>query len=183
MWILYHVWYVKDINSIIHTNNSLWCVLQMVNIGISILIYICFRPGNPTPGMKSDQVVDSLVGFYISVYNSCICFMKFYPLNHTMFLTFSVPHDRLGLMLFVCSWCDKNKFILPYLRYTWFYLTSGVCSLMKLAAMEKTDAISHPNPHSHVITNNWGTAYHSKFTDTIQLQDIYSDILSRSDIS
>ena len=87
-------------------------------------IDICFRPGNPVLGMKSDQVIVSLVGFHICMYYSCSCFMQFSPFNHTIIPhlyiftpIFIVSLNSLGLMLFVCSWCDKNKvyLILSYL--------------------------------------------------------------------
>ena len=46
---------------------------------------------------------------------------------------------------------DKNMVTRTGLRYTRDYLTPGICSLFKPAALEKNDVISHQNPHSHVI--------------------------------
>ena len=47
---------------------------------------------------------------------SCSCFMQFSPFSHTIIPhlyiftpIFIVSPNSLGLMLFVCNWCDKNK--------------------------------------------------------------------------
>ena len=37
------------------------------------------------------------------------------------------------------------------LRYTRGYLTPGICSLIKAAAMKKMNALSRRNPHSHIV--------------------------------
>ena len=81
------------------------------NWHVYVYSYICFRPGNPALGMKSDQVIVSLVGFHICMYYSCSCFIQFSPFNHTIiphlyiFTTiFIVLPNSLGLMLFVCTW-------------------------------------------------------------------------------
>ena len=87
-------------------------------------INICFRPGDPAFVMESDQVIVSLVGFHICMYYSCSCFMRFSLFNHTI-----IPHlyiftpisivspNSLGLMLFVCSWCDKKSLSYHIISY------------------------------------------------------------------
>ena len=39
-------------------------------------------------------------------------------------------------------------------RYTRDYLAPGICSLIKPAAMKKTDAISRQKPRNHVIIHD-----------------------------
>ena len=92
-----------------------WCMYMYI---------IYFRPGNPDLRMKSDQVIVSPVGFHICMYYSCSCFLQSSPFSHTIIPhlyiftpIFIVSPNSLGLMLFVCSWCDKKKsyLILSYL--------------------------------------------------------------------
>ena len=73
----------------------LWWVSHMIDI--YIYSYICFWPGNPALGMKSDQVIVSLVGFHIFMYYSCSCFIKFSPFNHTI-----IPHLYIFTPHFHC---------------------------------------------------------------------------------
>ena len=72
-----------------------------------------------------------LLWFLINVCStiSCSFFMQFSPFNHTIIPhlyiftpIFIVSPNSLGLMLFVCNWCDKKiKFILSYLMYWQFF--------------------------------------------------------------
>ena len=112
----------------------LWCVFTC-DWHMYMYIDICFRPGNPVLGMKSDQVIVSLVGFHICMYYSYSCFVQFSPFNHTIIPhlyiftpIFIVSPNSLGLMLFVCSWCDKKiKFILSYLILSSYSVNSNSC--------------------------------------------------------
>ena len=122
----------------------LWCVFTC-DWHMYMYIDICFRPGNPVLGMKSDQVIVSLVGFHICMYYSYNCFMQFSPFNHTIIPhlyiftpIFIVSPHSLGLMLFVCSWCHKKtKFILSYLILLqkklslWWFTITGLLSLIR----------------------------------------------------
>ena len=107
-------------------------------------IDICFRPGNPVLGMKSDQVIVSLVGFHICMYYSYNCFMQFSPFNHTIIphlyiftSIFIVSPHSLGLMLFVCSWCHKKQslsyLILSYLILSYLILSYLILSYLILS--------------------------------------------------
>ena len=47
--------------------------------------------------------------------------------------------------------CNGSMVTHTRLRYTRDYLTPGICSLIKPAAIEKIDATSCQSPHSHVM--------------------------------
>ena len=63
----------------------LCCVSHMTDTCICIMyihIYVS-TPDSPAFGMKSDQVIVSLVGFHICMYYSCSCYIQFHVVGAT----------------------------------------------------------------------------------------------------